>query len=323
MLIFFASDVSLAQTQYKYSSLKEIFENSDSYNNKNVSTGGTVSEILDSATLSGSRYIFGFWMIDENKNTIRVVSADNMVLIDGNVVIVDGRYYKRLYADDLNFDDTIVASGDNIQVVLTASELWNDILGPFGESLNIGDRLATKNESLQKRSIVLAALIPLFTAGAFYLGLIFYKRRQFKGRSFEGYVESLFRNNKEWRVGQDNSYRKLRKGWVESYGNPDFVFIHRRTNQKIAVECKYKEKEYERIFWADENQIERYQDFSAKEKMPVLVIIGVGGRPKNPKRMFFAPLDKIKYPDVKMDYLQKFERDPRKPLSLDSNGKLV
>ena len=37
---------------------------------------------------------FGFWMIDENKNTIRVVSADEMVLIDGNVVIVDGKYYK-------------------------------------------------------------------------------------------------------------------------------------------------------------------------------------------------------------------------------------
>ena len=92
---------------------------------------------------------------------------------------------------------------------------------------------------------------------------------------------------------------------------------------KIAVECKYKEKEYERIFWADENQIERYQDFSAKEKMPVFVIIGIGGRPKNPNRMFLIPLHLIKYHDVKMDYLQKFERDPRKPFSLGTDGNLI
>ncbi len=316
MLIFFASDVSLAQTQCN--SLKEIFENSDYCDGKWISLHGKIytADNPDNQELRGSKYVYGFQFTDNGTSIIRVVSQDWLFLYKDDDVTINGSYHKKLYADGLNLENIIVASGKNIKVILTGEDYTDLLVNYVGKGI-------IKNESLQKRSIVLAALIPLFTAGAFYLGLIFYKRRQFKGRSFEGYVESLFRNNKEWRVGQDNSYRKLRKGWVESYGNPDFVFIHRRTNQKIAVECKYKEKEYERIFWADENQIERYQDFSAKEKMPVLVIIGVGGRPKNPKRMFFAPLDKIKYPDVKMDYLQKFERDPRKPLSLDSNGKLV
>src|SRR3989338_5434447 len=319
-VLFIATNVVYAQS---CNTLKEIFENSDYCDNKKISIGGAISEVLDFADLNGSKYVFGFWMVDENKNRIRVISADDMVLIAGNIVIIDGRYYKKLYAGSLNLDDTIVASSDNIQVVLTAKELWNEILGPYGESLYIGEKLATKNESLQKRSIILAALIPLFAVGAFYLGFVFYKRRRFKGRSFEGYIENLFRKNKEWKVGRDNSYRKLRKGWVESYGDPDFVFIHRRTNQKIAVECKYKEKEYEKILWAYEDQIEHYQNFSTKEKIPVFVILGVGGRPKNPKRVFLAPLSQIKYPDVKIDYLVKFERDPKKYFSLDNRGNLI
>src|SRR3989338_11018978 len=301
-VLFIATNVVYAQS---CNTLKEIFENSDYCDNKKISIGGAISEVLDSAALTGSKYVFGFWMIDENKNRIRVISADEMVLIDGNIVIVDGRYYKKLYANGLNLDDTIVASGDNIQVVLTAGELWNDILAPYGESLNIGKRLAIWNK-------VFIAVIPLFSAATFYFGFIFYKRKQFKGRSFEGYVEDLFRKNKEWKVERDNSYRKLRKGWVESYSDPDFVFIHRKTNKKIAVECKYKEKEYDRIFWAYEDQIEHYQNFSVKENIPVFVILGIGGRPKNPKRVFLAPLAQIKYPDVRIDYLEKFERDPKK-----------
>jgi hypothetical protein len=312
LLSFFSYSISLAQTPC--GSLKEIFENSDFCDNKKISIEGAISEVLASTTLNGSKYVFGFWMVDENKSRIRVISANNMVLIEGNAVIIDGRYYKKLYANGLNLDDTIVASSDNIKVILTARELLNDILGPYGESLNTGKKLAIWNK-------VFIAIIPLFSAGAFYFGLVFYKRRRYKGVSFEGYVESLFRRQ-DWRLAEDNSYRKLNR-WVESYSNPDFVFIHRKTNRRIAVECKYKEKEYERIFWAYEDQIEHYQDFSAKEKMPVFVIIGIGGRPKNPKMMFLAPLSLIKYTDVKMDYLQKFERDSRKPFLLDNKGELV
>lgn len=297
--------------------LGEIFENSDYCDNQNISIGGVISEILNSTTLSGSKYVFGFWMVDENKNKIRVVSADEMVLIDGNVVLIDGRYYKKLYADGLNLDDTIVASSDNIQVVLTARELWNDILGPYGESLNTGKKLAIWNK-------IFFAIIPVFSVIAFYFGLMFYKRRQYKGISFEGYVENLF-NKQEWRIAESNAYRKLGR-WVESYSNPDFVFINRKTNKRIAIECKYKStspKENDRFFWAYEDQIENYQNFSTKTGTPVFVVIGIGGRPKNPKKIFLAPLSLVKYPDVKMDYLQKFERDPRKSFSLGSDGNLI
>lgn len=297
--------------------LKEIFENSDYCDNNSVSIHGRVYELLDNKlTLQGSKYVYGFQITDDGTQIIRVVSPDDMVLVKDSEVIIDGRYYKKLYADGLNLDDTIVASGKDIKVILTADELWNEILEPWGATME-------KEKTLARRNIIFAILIPLVSAGAFYFGFIFYKRKKIKGSRFEGYVEDLFRKEKEWKVAQDNSYRKLQKGWVESYSNPDFVFIHRKTNQKVAVECKYKEKEYEKILWAFEDQIEHYQNFSTKEKIPVFVVIGISGRPRNPKKMFLAPLSLIKYPDVKMDYLQKFERDPRKSFSLNGEGNLI
>lgn len=310
--LFIATNVVYAQS---CNTLKEIFKNSDYCDKNKVSIHGKVYELLDNElTLQGSKYVYSFQITDDGTQIIRVVSPDDMVLVKDSEVVIDGRYYKKLYADGLNLDDTIVTSGKNIKVILTADELWNEILGPWGASME-------KEKALARRNIILAILIPLVSTGAFWLGLIFYRRRQIRGATFEGYVENLF-NKQEWRIAESNAYRKLGR-WVESYSNPDFVFIHRRTNKKIAVECKYKEKEYERILWAYEDQIERYQNFSQKQNIPVFVILGIGGRPKNPKRVFLAPLSQIKYPDVKIDYLEKFERDPKKYFSLDNHSDLI
>ncbi len=309
---FVATHIVYAQS---CNTLKDIFANSSFCDNNGVSIHGRVYELLDNGlTLSGSKYVYSFQFTDDGTQIIRVVSPDNMVLVKDSEVVIDGIYYKKLYADGLNLDDTIVASGKNIKVILTADELWNEILGPWGASMK-------KEQTLASRNIIFAILIPIVSAGAFWFGLIFYRRRQIRGATFEGYIENLF-NKQEWRIAESNTYRKLGR-WVESFSNPDFVFIHRKTNRKVAVECKYKEKEYERVLWAFEDQIERYQNFSDKEKIQVFVVIGIGGRPRNPKRMFLAPLSSIKYPDIKMDYLQKFERDPRKFFTLNNQGNLI
>jgi len=137
-------------------------------------------------TLGGSKYVYGFQITDDGTQIIRVVSPDDMVLVKDSEVVIDGRYYKKLYADGLNLDDTIVASGKNIKVILTADELRNEILGPWGASME-------KEKALARRNIIFAILIPLVSAGAFWFGLIFYRRRQIRGATFEGYVENLFR----------------------------------------------------------------------------------------------------------------------------------
>lgn len=319
-LLLIAASFLIPHSVYAQScnTLKEIFENSDYCDNNSVSIHGKVYELLDNKlTLQGSKYVYGFQITDDGTQIIRVVSSDDMVLVKDSEVVVDGRYYKKLYADGLNLDDTIVASGKNIKVILTADELWNEILGPWGATME-------KEKTLARRNIIFTILIPIVSMGAFWLGLIFYRRRQVRGITFEGYVENLF-NKQEWRIAESNAYRKLGR-WVESYSNPDFVFIHRKTNKRIAIECKYKSvspKEDGRFFWAYEDQIENYQNFSTKTGTPVFVVIGIGGRPKNPKKIFLAPLSLVKYPDVKMDYLQKFERDPRKSFSLNGEENLI
>ena len=77
------------------------------------------------------------------------------------------------------------------------------------------------------------------------------------------------------------------------------------------------------FFGHTKTKIEKYQNFSMKEKIPVFVIIGIGGRPKKPRMIFCAPLSMVKYFDIKMDYLKKFERDSKKSFSLDSSGNLI
>lgn len=312
-ILFITANVVYAQS---CNTLKEISANSNSCDKKEISIHGKVYELLDEVTLRGSKYVYGFQITDDGTQIVRVVSQDKLFFVKNDEVMVNGRYYKKLYADGLDLDDTVVVLGKNIKVILTGEE-YTDLL------VNYVGRGMLKNETLQKRNIILAAFIPLFAVGGFYFGFVLYKRKRIKGSRFEGYIEDLFRKNKEWKVGRDNSYRKLWKGWVESYSDPDFVFIHRKTNKKIAVECKYKEKEYDRIFWAYEDQIEHYQIFSAREHIPVFVILGIGGRPKNPKRVFLAPLAQIKYPDVKIDYLEKFERDPKRSFSFDNQMNLI
>lgn len=314
ILVFVIAPAVYAQS---CSTLKEIFENSNYCDKNEVFIHGKVYELLNELTLKGSRYVYGFQITDDGQYIVRVVSKDDMVLVKDAEVVINGRYYKKLYADGLNFDDTIVASGKDIKVIITAEELFNEILRPWGVAMN-------KKQLLKRWTIILAILIPLFSIGAFALGYILYKRKQIRGITFEGYIESLFAKN-EWRIEQSNAFKKLGR-WVESYSNPDFVFIHRRTGKRLAVECKYKNSFPEggkRIIWANEDQIENYKNFSQKQNISVFVIIGVGGRPKNPKRIFLVPLTQIKYPDVRIDYLEKFERDPKKYFSLDSRSDII
>lgn len=298
--------------------LKDIFENSAYCDKKEVFIHGKVYELLDGLTLRGSKYVYGFQITDGGQNIARVVSKDDMVLVKDSEVDIKGRYYKKLYANGLSLTDTVVVSSKDIKVIITAKELFNDILQPWGSVINEG-------ETLRRRALVLAILIPLFSLGAFGLGYhIFYRRRQKRGIEFESYVENSFSRD-VWEIEQKNTFRKLDR-WVRSFANPDFVFVHRKTGKRLAVECKYKfslPKNEGRIFWANEDQINNYQNFSHKEDIPVFVILGVGGSPKNPRKVFCVPLGQIKYPVAKVEYLEKFERDPKKSFFLDSGNNLI
>ena len=268
----------------------------------------------DTNFLENSSYVSEFNITDEGL-VIKILSKDNILLFKGDTVIITGKYYRNEEFDAS--DDVVVAIGKDTQVILSAED-YTDLL------FNYVGKNVLRNEILERRIIISYILVPLISVGAFIGGYFLFKRKRDKGISFEGYIENLF-NKKEWKIEQSNAFRKLGR-WVESYNNPDFVFAHRKSGKRIAIECKYKNsfpEGYEKIIWAYEDQIEYYQQFSQKQNIPVFIILGVGGRPKNPKRMFLMPLSQIKYPDVRIDHLEKFERDSKRSFSLDDKGYLA
>ncbi len=62
--------------------------------------------------------------------------------------------------------------------------------------------------------------------------------------------------------------------------------------------------------------------FSKKNKMPVFVVLGLGGKPKDPGQCFCIPLSIAKYPEIFPSILEKHERVPKNKKFFWKNGKL-
>lgn len=141
-----------------------------------------------------------------------------------------------------------------------------------------------------------------------------------KGIAFERFVVDLFLKRSKFFAIHDwtNDIYEKRKGIkVESNKNPDLVIRYKHTDEKIAIECKYRSYYYQNhkfksqsIKWSNPHQIKQYKEFSRLNDIPVFIVIGVGGEPDKPEDMFCIPLDEAKYPELFMSVLKKFERKP-------------
>lgn len=142
-----------------------------------------------------------------------------------------------------------------------------------------------------------------------------------KGKQFEQYVANLFNHNyytiKDWT--RDNSDK--RQGiYVESDRQPDFIIRFKSSNELFAVECKWRNNPYYSekldglvVNWSSFDKINRYKKFEKEEGIPVFVVIGLGGEPLEPGKMFCLPLSEAKYPEMYLSVLYKYERPPKKP----------
>ena len=116
-----------------------------------------------------------------------------------------------------------------------------------------------------------------------------------KGREFEDYVLSLFDIQKddtlvlqEWQG--DKSYGMIQP---ENNSYPDFVF--RYGLKEFAIECKWREKlpsDLRKDLFPIK-RIENYKRFSEMRKLPVTIILGVGGEPCFPELLYVIPLDSV------------------------------
>ena len=141
------------------------------------------------------------------------------------------------------------------------------------------------------------------------------------GKRFEDHVESLFLKQYFKLIEKTHSFDTNKQRYVESSLNPDLIWQYAPTKEKFAVECKYRTtlNNKDQLVWSNPQQLERYQEFEKKNRIPVFVVIGLEltfedesgdeAFDEIEKYMFCIPLKEAKYPALYPSVFEKFERD--------------
>jgi len=132
------------------------------------------------------------------------------------------------------------------------------------------------------------------------------KRKEIKrkGDEFENYVLKRLSQNKYFIIKEVTADKGFDVGvYVEANTHPDFVvefnWKEKKINDIFAVECKWRKSLFSDCFcWASLDQIRRYEKFSSERQMPVFLVLGLGGSPSDPEKLYIVPLEKVRE-DVK------------------------
>ena len=116
-----------------------------------------------------------------------------------------------------------------------------------------------------------------------------------KGREFEDYVLSLFNIQEGGALVLQEWQGDKSCGMIQPENNsyPDFVF--RYGQKEFAVECKWREKLQTDLSkdLFPLKRIDNYKKFAETRKLPVTIVLGVGGEPCYPELLYVIPLERI------------------------------
>ncbi|RYZ26462.1 MAG: hypothetical protein EOO10_15500 [Chitinophagaceae bacterium] len=131
-----------------------------------------------------------------------------------------------------------------------------------------------------------------------------------KGDAFERYVVSRFSPDYfellEWR--SDKYHEGI---YATSSRLPDLEYQFKTSyyNFRIAAECKWRaEFGNGRIEWAKNYQLITYRQYEGERRIPVFVIIGIGGEPDHPGAVYVVPLREIRSHVLTEYELKKYYR---------------
>ncbi len=138
-----------------------------------------------------------------------------------------------------------------------------------------------------------------------------------KGRTFEEFVITRF-SNADYQLIEWRSDKYIRGwGWPASCQWPDIVMEVKATSSRFAIECKYRSNTNgESLEWARPDQHQNYKDYEAREKIPVYIAIGLGGKPHAPKSLFIIRLERLKSNSISLKFIEQF-RFPAHVTSLE------
>lgn len=78
----------------------------------------------------------------------------------------------------------------------------------------------------------------------------------------------------------------------------------------IAIECKFRTGlENGFVSFAYDEQLKRYKQFEEQSKIPVIVVLGLGGTPEAPNNVYEIPLAALHQPYVGEQLLEEFEME--------------
>lgn len=142
--------------------------------------------------------------------------------------------------------------------------------------------------------------------------MVFDEENYEKGVDFEKNVISLF-NSHDFGIYNwtRDTWRKHGDIKVESDSNPDLVMRYKPTNEKFAIECKFRSEIKQGAIRFDlRYKIDKYIQYSEDFNIPVFVVIGIGKDGMNIDRMFCIPLEEATLTNIKADVYERFERKP-------------
>jgi len=129
-----------------------------------------------------------------------------------------------------------------------------------------------------------------------------------KGEEFEFFLRrKIYTQDKYELVMRTHSYNDNKGDYIEFTKYPDFLFREVATGAEFFVEAKYREKLFkEKVEWCNNHQFLRYKEIHNNRK--VIIAIGLGGRPRHPKRLFIIPLEHIQYSALYPSRMLPFEQ---------------
>ena len=131
-----------------------------------------------------------------------------------------------------------------------------------------------------------------------------------KGNAFEKFIVQKFDQNYfqllEWQGD------KIVNGiYPKSTMHPDLlVRLKGKEEASFAVECKWRQNYFKGgIEFASADQVKRYKTFMLEKKIPVFIVVGLGGNAEAPEKVFVIPLEKVKNGQIPgsdlTEYLQR------------------
>jgi hypothetical protein len=133
-----------------------------------------------------------------------------------------------------------------------------------------------------------------------------------KGQKFEDFILKKFDKNLFSIVKKTHPFQGADSHYIESNLDPDFIFRYIPSREKFGVETKFRSDfGSEIVTWSRQDQLERYKQFESEEKIPIYVVIGLGGMADNPNELFLIPLRRIKSPELSLQFLSGYNVNSR------------